>query len=133
MPKFKLKYANLVKEVGTIAVSVFEELFHEFVSSKIKNPQTEKIIDISLLRWLCNTLENSLDKRDIVDEKVNKKQLVLNEYFKLKPNANNDTYRVILDDLIEDLHNTRPIKKLDNSTKLYHRVKSCCVTSNATK
>jgi hypothetical protein len=133
MPKFKSKWADLVVEVGSIAVNTFEDLFHEYTLSKIKNPRPEKVIDISLIRWLANAVENALDKKDIVDGKINKKKLVIDEYIKLKPSASNPQFREILEDLIEDLHNTHQIKKIAQRTKLYHRVKSCCVSNDATK
>jgi uncharacterized membrane-anchored protein YjiN (DUF445 family) len=133
MPKFKAHWANLVKEVGQIAVDQFVELFHEFVISNVKNGHPEKIIDVSLLRWLCNTLENSLDKKEIVDDKVDKKKIVIDEYVKLKPPSNTQQFKQILEDLIEDLHNSGSIKKLSSRTKLYYRAKSCCISNDTTK
>jgi len=133
MPKFKSKWADLVVEVGAVSVDIFSELFHEYVVSKHKNVNQQKVIDVSLIRWLCNTLENAVKKKEVVDEKIDKKKLVVDEYVKLKPTANTPQYKQIIEDVIEDLHNSGAIKKLSSQTKLFHRVKSCCVSNNSTK
>jgi hypothetical protein len=126
MVKFKDKYLDLIKEVGSVSVDIFQNLFHEYITEHIKNISQDEI-DVSLLRWLCNVLENSIDKKYVVDEKINKKEIVLNEYFKLKPNAR--SHEKLLDKIIEDLHNTGQIKRIKTRTKLYHKIKSALCTS----
>lgn len=126
MVKFKVKWLDLVEDLGSISTDIFQNLFHEFVTEHIKQLSQDEI-DVSLLRWLCNVLENSINKKHIVDEKINKKQLVLDEYFKLKPNAR--SHEKVLDKIIEDLHNTKQIKKVKERTKLYYKIKSMVFTS----
>jgi hypothetical protein len=129
MVKFKAKWADLIQEVGSITLDIFEELFHEYASSKVKKVNSD-IIDISLLRALCNWLENAVDKKEVVDEKIDKKKIVINEYLRLKPQANQEQYKQILDQLIEDLHNTKQIVKLSQRNKLFYKIKSFLVSSN---
>ncbi len=129
MTKFKAKWANLVQEVGAITLDIFEELFHEYAVSKVKRVNQD-IIDISLLRALCNWLENAVDKKEVVDEKIDKKKIVINEYLRLKPSANQEQYKQILENLIEDLHNTKQIVKLSTRNKLFYKIKSCIVSTD---
>lgn len=125
---FKIKYLDLIKEVGSISVDIFENMLHEYVVENIKKV-SDNNIDISLLRWLCNVVENSIDKKHVIDEKINKKQIVLNEYVKLKPNANQQQFKDILEKMIEDLHNTKQIKKISQKNKLFHKIKSVVLSS----
>ncbi len=129
MVLFKSKWADLIVEVGSISIDVFEMLYHEFVVSKVKKVNND-VVDISLLRYLCNILENALSKKQIIDGKINKKDIVINEYLILKPQANNDVTKAILNKIIEDLHNTGQILKLSKNTKLLHKIKSCIFSSN---
>jgi hypothetical protein len=119
MVKFKQEAVEFVKEVGSISIDIFKANFTEYCQKTIKgiDQSFEKKIDRSLLRLICNLLENSLDKKNIVDEKVNKKDLVIDIYLLFKPQANNAQDKIILNELIEDLHNTGQIKKV--STKRY--------------
>jgi len=124
MPRFKRDFLPLVKEVGSVSVDIFETMFEEYVKEYVKHVSADAI-DPSLLRLLCNILENSLEKRDIIDSKINKKSVVLNTYFKLKPNEVQTTEnQELLSKLIEDAHNSGAIKKIKTKTKLLHRVKS---------
>lgn len=123
--KFKPSKSALVKEIGSVAVDVLAELFHELIKEEIKDVKQDKNIDVSLLRLLCNKLENSIVKNgDVIDDKIDKKKLVLDEYFKLKPSSNNPQDKLILENLLEDLHNTKQIKKVSKKRKLTHFVKS---------
>lgn len=128
MTKFKSKWADLVVEVGSITLDIFEELYHEFVLSKVKKVNND-VIDVSLLRALCNWLENAVDKKERVDDKIDKKKIVINEYIRLKPQANTDQYRQILERLVEDLHNTKQIIKLSTKNKLFYKIKSFLLSS----
>ena len=112
MAKFSESDAQLVKEVGAISIDVFKELFHEFVTQQIKGFDPNDPIDPSLLRKLCNYLECGLKKKHIVEGKVNKKQFVIDEYIRLKPSANTEANKKLLDKLIEDFHNTGQIRKI---------------------
>jgi hypothetical protein len=132
MPKFKSKWADLVVEVGAVSIDIFTELYHEFVVSHVKKVSPD-VIDISLLRALCNWLENAIDKKDVVDEKLDKKKIVVDEYIRLKPQANTQQFKDIIEKLIDDLHNTQSIKKISKRRKMYHRVKSCFVSNDANK
>ncbi len=129
MTKFKSKWANLAVEVGSISLDIFEELYHEFVVSKVKKINQDQI-DVSLLRALCNWLENAIDKKEIVDEKIDKKKVVLNEYLRLKPQANTEQFKKMLEQIIEDFHNTGQIVKLSKRNKLFHKIKSFLLSSS---
>ena len=69
-------------------------------------------IDPSLLRFLCNIVENSYNKKDVVDKKNDKKKVVLDVYLILKPQFNNVDDKNILNNLIEDLHTSEQIGKV---------------------
>lgn len=124
MPKFRRDFLPLVREMGSVSLDIFEDMLHEYVSEVVKRVSDEAI-DPSLLRLLCNILENSLEKKDKIDSKINKKSIVLNEYFKLKPKEVNTPENVeLLGKLIEDMDNSGAIKKIKTKTKLAHRLKS---------
>ncbi len=129
MVLFKSKWADLIVEVGSISIDVFEMLYHQYVSTKVIRINND-IIDVSLIRYLCNILENALSKKQIIDGKVDKKTVVINEYLLLKPQANNDATKIILNKIIEDLHNTKQIKKFSRNKKLLHNIKSFIFPSN---
>ena len=124
---FKKKWLSFVKDVGSISVDIFENMLHEYVASEIKQVSQSEI-DPSLLRWLCNVVENSIEKKQVIDEKIDKKRLVLNEYYKLKPNSRQ--HEQFLINIIEDLHNSNQIKKVSTKTKLYHKIKSMVFSSS---
>ena len=126
MVNFKSKWLGHIKEIGSVSFDIFEQLLTEYVKEHIKQVSQDEI-DISLIRWLCNVVENSIEKKNVVDEKVNKKEIVLKQYFNLKPNAKQ--YEKTLDKIIEDLHNTDQIKRVKQRTKLYHKLKSVVFTS----
>ncbi len=129
MPKFKSKWADLVVEVGAVSIDIFTELYHEFVVSHVKKVSPD-VIDISLLRALCNWLENAIDKKEVVDEKLDKKKIVVDEYIRLKPQANTQQFKDIIEKLIEDLHNTGAIKKMSSRNKLFYKIKSFLLSSS---
>ena len=81
-------------------------------------------IDLSLLRFLCNVVENSYNKKDVVDSKVNKKQIVIDVYIILKPQCNNQDDKNILDKLIEDLHTSKQILKVSRLRYYYKLLKN---------
>ena len=129
MPRFKAKWAELAVDVGSISIDIFTELYHEFVLEQVKKVNQSDLVDISLLRALCNWLENSIDKKEVIDEKIDKKLIVLNEYCKLKPGANTEVTKLLLNKLIDDLHNSKQIVKLSSRSKLFYKIKSCLVKS----
>lgn len=130
MVRFKAKWAEIaVSEIGQLSVDIFTELYHEFVVSHVKKV-SEDAIDISLLRALCNWLENSIDKKEVVDEKLDKKKIVVDEYLRLKPQANSPQFKEIIEKLIEDLHNTKQIVKMSLRNKLFYKIKSFLLTSS---
>lgn len=129
MPRFKAKWAELAVDVGSISIDIFTEVYHEFCLQQIPKVNQTDLVDISLLRALCNWLENSIDKKEVIDEKVDKKQIVLNQYVRLKPGANNEQTKLLLNKLIDDLHNSSQIVKLSSRSKLFYKIKSCLVKS----
>jgi hypothetical protein len=124
MPKFKKDWLPLVRELGSISVEIFEDMFETYVKEVVKQV-SDDAIDPSLLRLLCNILENSLEKKDVIDGKINKKSIVLNTYFKLKPQeVKTPENQELLSKLIEDAHNSGAIKKIKTKAKLAHRLRS---------
>ena len=130
MVRFKSKWAEIaVSEIGQLSVDIFTELYHEFVVSHVKKVSPDTI-DVSLLRALCNWLENAIDKKEVVDEKLDKKKIVVDEYLRLKPQANTPQFKEIVEKLIEDLHNTHQIVKMSSRNKLFYKIKSFLLTSS---
>lgn len=119
--KFKKKWLNEIVDVGSISIDLFVNMYHEYINENVKTSSNEDIIDISLLRYLCNILENSLEKSHVIDTKINKKQIVINEYCQIKPSANQPQTKEVIDKIVEDLHNTGQIKKMKLKTKLYYK------------
>ena len=75
MVKFSKFQASLVKLNGSSSVEVLIGEIVNFVNENIKKVSPEKI-DPSLLRFLCNVIENSYNKKDIIDNKIDKKKLL---------------------------------------------------------
>jgi len=109
--KFRAERAGLVKLSGTCSLDNFVSEFHSFVCDNVRN-LNQDIIDPSLIRTLCNWLENCFEKNTVADEKVNKKQIVIDEYLKMKPQSNSPEHINVIDRLIEDFHNSKQIKKI---------------------
>ena len=74
MVKFSKFQASLVKLNGSSSVEVLIGEIVKFVNENIKKVSPDKI-DPSLLRFLCNLIENSYNKKDIIDNKIDKKKL----------------------------------------------------------
>ena len=74
MVKFSKFQASLVKLNGSSSVEVLIGEIVNFVNENIKKVSPDKI-DPSLLRFLCNVIENSYNKKDIIDNKIDKKKL----------------------------------------------------------
>lgn len=111
MVKFKKFQASLVKLSGSVSIDALAGEIFQFVQDNIKSLNDERI-DPSLLRFLCNVVENSHNKNNIVDGKIDKKKLVLDVYIKLKPQANSQDVKDTLSSLIEDYHTSGQIKKI---------------------
>lgn len=115
--KFKPKYVELVKEVGSHAIDCFVSELDKFCDEHIPLKPNSAKIDISLLRFLANVVENSYKKKNTIDEKMDKKKVVVDEYFRMKQrmgvNLTNDDRKAI-EELIEDLHNTGAIKRVSS-------------------
>ena len=120
--KFKINRVKLIKELGQLTIDTFLTEFQKYCDEYLTTKNNSKF-DISLLRRLCNILENSYVKKNNVDEKLNKKQTVIDEYMRLKSKLNVQ-YSVddkkVLETIIEDLHNSGQIKKISN-LKLWSR------------
>jgi len=108
MVKFSKFQASLVKLNGSSAVEVLIGEIVSFVNENIKKVSPDKI-DLSLLRFLCNLVENSYTKKDVIDNKIDKKKVVVDVYMILKPHANNAEDRITLDKLVEDFHSSNQI------------------------
>ena len=86
MVKFSKFQVSLVKLNGSSAVDVLIGEIVKYVNENIKKVSPDKI-DPSLLRFLCNIVENSYSKKDIIDNKIDKKKVVIDVYIILKPAA----------------------------------------------
>ena len=75
MVKFSKFQASLVKLNGSSAVEVLIGEIVSFVNQNVKNVSPDKI-DPSLLRCICNLIEKSYNKKDILDNKIDKKKLL---------------------------------------------------------
>ena len=123
MVKFSKFQASLVKLSGSSSVDILINEIIGFVNEKFKKISPEKI-DPSLLRFLCNIIENAYTKKDIVDNKIDKKKIVIDVYVILKPQANNNEDKIILDKLIEDLHSSGQILKVSRLRYYYKSIKN---------
>jgi hypothetical protein len=123
MVKFSKFQASLVKLNGSSSVEVLIGEIVKFVNENIKKVSPDKI-DPSLLRFLCNVIENSYNKKDIIDNKIDKKKVVLDVYMILKPHANNVDDRLILDKMVEDFHSSKQILKVSRFRYYYKLLKN---------
>ena len=123
MVKFSKFQASLVKLNGSSSVEVLIGEIVNFVNENIKKVSPDKI-DPSLLRFLCNVIENSYNKKDIIDNKIDKKKVVLDVYMILKPHANNVDDRLILDKMVEDFHSSKQILKVSRLRYYYKILKN---------
>jgi hypothetical protein len=123
MVKFSKFQASLVKLNGASSVEVLIGEIVSFVNENIKKVSPDKI-DPSLLRFLCNLVENSYTKKDVIDNKIDKKKVVVDVYMILKPHANNPEDRITLDKLVEDFHSSKQILKVSRLRYYYKLLKN---------
>ena len=123
MVKFSKFQASLVKLNGSSSVEVLIGEIVKFVNENIKKVSPDKI-DPSLLRFLCNLVENSYTKKDVIDNKIDKKKIVIDVYIILKPHANNVDDRLILDKMVEDFHSSKQILKVSRFRYYYKLLKN---------
>ena len=123
MVKFSKFQASLVKLSGSSSVEILINEIIGFVNEKFKKISPEKI-DPSLLRFLCNIIENAYTKKDIVDNKIDQKKIVIDVYIILKPQANNNEDKIVLDKLIEDLHSSGQVLKVSRVRYYYKSIKN---------
>ena len=123
MVKFSKFQASLVKLNGSSSVEVLIGDIVKFVNENIKKVSPDKI-DPSLLRFLCNLVENSYTKKDVIDNKIDKKKIVIDVYIILKPHANNVDDRLILDKMVEDFHSSKQILKVSRLRYYYKILKN---------
>ena len=120
MVKFSKFQASLVKQSGASSIDTLIGQIVDFVKENIKKLSPDKI-DPSLLRFICNVIENSYTKKNVTDYKIDKKKVVIDVYIILKPSANNEDDRQMLDKLIEDLHSSGQILKVSR-LRYYYKV-----------
>ena len=123
MVKFSKFQVSLVKLNGSSAVDVLIGEIVKYVNENIKKVSPDKI-DPSLLRFLCNIVENSYSKKDIIDNKIDKKKVVIDVYIILKLAANNAKDRIMLDKLIEDFHSSGQVLKVSRLRYYYKLLKN---------
>ena len=123
MVKFSKFQASLVKLSGSSSVDSLIGEIVNFVKERVSNINPDKI-DPCLLRFICNVIENSYTKKDVIDNKIDKKKVVIDVYIILKPAANNVDDRRMLDQMIEDLHSSGGILKVSRLKYYYKLVKN---------
>ena len=123
MVKFSKFQASLVKLTGSSSVDSLIGEIVNFVKESVSNISPDKI-DPSLLRFICNVIENSYTKKDVIDNKIDKKKVVIDVYIILKPAANNVDDRRMLDKMIEDLHSSGGILKVSRLKYYYKQIKN---------
>ncbi|RZK01789.1 MAG: hypothetical protein EOO46_19225 [Flavobacterium sp.] len=109
--KLKKDLIDLVKTTGVNNLRQFQHDFHQLVVEKLGDQVSPEVkVDFSLVRTLCTWVESGLQKNSATsDEKINKKQIVLDEYIKLK-GAITEPDKKLISDYIEDLHSAKSIK-----------------------
>jgi hypothetical protein len=123
MVKFSKFQASLVKLNGSSSVELLISEIVNFVKENIKKVSPDKI-DPSLLRFICNLIENSYTKKNILDNKIDKKKIVIDVYIILKPQANNAEDKVLLEKMVEDFHSTKQILKVSRFRYYYKLLKN---------
>jgi hypothetical protein len=123
MVKFSKFQASLVKLNGSSSIELLISEIVNFVKENIKKVSPDKI-DPSLLRFICNLIENSYTKKDILDNKIDKKKIVIDVYIILKPQANNAEDKVLLEKMVEDFHSTKQILKVSRFRYYYKLLKN---------
>ena len=123
MVKFSKFQASLVKLNGSSSVEVLIGEIVSFVNQNVKNVSPDKI-DPSLLRFLCNVVENSYTKKDVIDNKIDKKKVVVDVYIILKPQASTKEDRVLLEKMVEDFHSSKQILKVSRCRYYYKLLKN---------
>jgi hypothetical protein len=123
MVKFNKFQSSLVKLSGSSSVDALINEIVSYVKESIKNISPDKI-DPSLLRFICNIVENSYSKKSITDNKINKKKIVVDVYIILKPSANSADDRAMLDRMIEDFHSSGQILKISRLKYYYKLLKN---------
>ena len=122
MVKFSKFQVSLVKLNGSSAVDVLVSEIVSYVKKSISNISPDRL-DPSLLRFFCNVVENSYSKKDIIENKIDKK-VVMDVYIILKPQCNNSEDRVVLDKLIEDIHSSGQVLKVSRLRYYYKLLKN---------
>jgi hypothetical protein len=128
MVKFKKFQASLVKLNGSVSIDALASDIIQFVEQHVKLMNHDKI-DPSLLRYLCNIVENSYNKSNAVDDKIDKKKLVIDIYLKLKPHCDNNEDKQVIEKLIEDFHTNGDIKQISTWSYIYKYLKKSSCTS----
>jgi hypothetical protein len=123
MVKFNKFQSSLVILSGSSSVDALINEIVSYVKESIKNISPDRI-DPSLLRFICNIVENSYSKKSITDNKINKKKIVVDVYIILKPNANTADDRAMLDRMIEDFHSSGQILKVSRLKYYYKLLKN---------
>jgi hypothetical protein len=120
MVKFDKFQSSLVKLSGSSSVDALINEIVNYINQSIKKISADKI-DPSLLRFICNIVENSYSKKSVADNKIDKKKIVIDVYIILKPSANSPDDRIMLDRLIEDFHSSGQILKVSR-LKYYYKL-----------
>ena len=123
MVKFDKFQSSIVKLSGSSSVDALIDEIVSYIRQSIKNVSAAKI-DPSLLRFICNVVENSYSKKSVEQNKIDKKKIAIDVYIILKPSANSADDRAMLDRLIEDFHTSGQILKVSRLKYYYKLVKN---------
>lgn len=129
--KFKINRVRLIKEMGQLTLDTFLVEFQKYCDEFLSTKNNAKF-DISLLRSLCNIIENSYVKKHNVEEKLDKKKTVIEEFIRLKSKLNvqySPEDIKVLEAIIEDLHNTGQITTVSSFKLWGRRVKNLLIKS----
>jgi hypothetical protein len=124
--KFKPQFVELVKEVGSFSIDQFVSQLDRFCDEHVPLKPNSPKVDISLLRFICNVIENSYVKKEVIDAKISKKKLAVDEYCRMKERMGvplSAEERAEIENLVEDLHSTNQIKKISTMKFILKKLK----------
>ena len=104
---------DLVKPKNLLSVLQSNGDLASYIADKLKEVPNlyENRCNPDLILYICNCIENNLNKNTIASSKVDKKALFFQILFKLIPIIP-DSDKVIIDQILEHLHSSGQIAKV---------------------
>ena len=113
-------WSSLIKPKNYLKTLILIRDISMLLRDKLKDIDLEKnILNPDIILYICNILENSYNKKNVADKKINKKQVVIDIIKNLIPNVSPDVLLQI-DTLIEHLHSSGSIIKISTIMKMFH-------------